>query len=203
MTFESTKLDKAGIADELLGSKEDNIVDGKVISNNNKSLVFSHRSFTYKNTETKEVSDISDVSDAQKQLEKLLKKLKLPFSEYILDKHIKNMDNSYELKYIHKHQSYLIFDDYIKATVGKSGVTMLEYKYRKVKRFELKEGPKTVEAYQVLIEASDIKDTEIKSIDIGFMKEASDNETINSFDIPMWRIVLGNGSELFYSALPR
>jgi hypothetical protein len=130
---------------------------------------------------------------------KLLKKLSLNFSEYILDKSIKNKDNSYELKYIHKYQDYLIYDDYISAVVGNSGIKRLEYKYREVKILEQNSGQDLLEAYQILIGASDIKDTEIEGIDMGFKKGKTDEETRNSFEVPVWRIKLGN-SEIFYEA---
>jgi hypothetical protein len=199
LTFENTELDKAGIAQKLLGLKLDSksIAEGTEVINNNKSLVFKNGSFTYINKDTAAV-EISSVSDAQKLLAKLLKKLGLNFSEYILDKSIKNKDNSYELKYIHKYQDYLIYDDYISAVVGNSGVKTLEYKYREAKSLE-QSGQEPLEAYQILIGASDIKDTEIEGIDMGFKKGKTDEETRNSFELPVWRIKLSN-SEIFYEA---
>ncbi len=199
LTFENTKLDKAKIAEKLLGLDSKSIAEGMEVFNNNKSLVFNEGRFTYINKDTASVVEISGVSDAQKLVAKLLKKLSLNFSEYILDKSIKNKDNSYELKYIHKYQDYLIYDDYISAVVGNSGIKRLEYKYREAKILEQNNGQDLLEAYQILIGASDIKDTEIEGIDMGFKKGKTDEETRNSFEVPVWRIKLGN-SEIFYEA---
>lgn len=202
LTFENTQLDKVGIAQILLGvdpnSKSIDAV--KEIVGNNKSLLFENESFTYINKNKGADVEISSVSDAQKLLTKLFKKLGLHFSEYILDKSIKNKDNSYELKYIHKHQGYLIYDDYIRAVIDSGGLKTLEYKYREAKSLKQDSDEEPlVEAYQILIGASDIKDTYIESIDIGFIKSKSDKETKSSFEELVWR-VKSNNSEVFYDA---
>ncbi len=203
LEYESIQLDKAWILDKLLDVRlnKDSITEGKEISAQNKNLTFKDKGFIYIDKNSTETDSVLNVSDAEELLQKLLKRLNLPVSEFALDKQVKNADNSYILEYNHKYENYLIFDDYIKAVIGNTGVKELEYRFRKVKSIEKNKGQRLIEAYQVLIEASDIKDMGINSIDIGFKKDESDQDTQNSFDVLAWRIRLSDGSDKYYNAL--
>lgn len=197
--------DRDGIVRQLLDMNvpEKDIADDKELVGKNGSLLFKDKGFTYICNEPTGREKITSKSEAENLVNKFLDGLNLPMTEYILESSKKVSDSGFDLKFIHKYQDYFIYDEYIKAVVGNNGIKKIEYSYSDVKAIEEVSEKKIDDAYQVLIKATDIKDTSIEAIDIGFKKDESDEYTKSSYPVLKWRVVLSDGTERYYNAINR
>jgi hypothetical protein len=182
--------DRHKIADVLLGSKaRDKIEDGKMIREGGKELIFNDNSFEFKDEKPQALENISDIEKAKLMLEDTLENMGIPYKDFEMDSKSKTKDNIYKFEYKQVYEGYILFDNYIKAEIWTTGIKKLDFKYRSVRGIKKNTKQKTVDAYQILLKMTDIKNVDINKIDIGY------GDYVLS-----WRVRFSNGSESFYSA---
>ncbi|HEY9061360.1 MAG TPA: hypothetical protein VIO64_12780 [Pseudobacteroides sp.] len=190
--------DRHKIADALLGSKaRDEIEEGKIIGEGTKEIIFHDNSFEFKDDRPMAVESITDLEKARMMLEGALEKTGIPYEDFKIESKFAK-DSIYRFEYKQVYEDYILFDNYIKAEIGASGIKKLDFKYRNVRGIKKNTTQKTVDAYQILLKMTDIKNVDINNIDIGY-GDFSDND-IPLFDVLAWRVRFSDGSESFYNA---
>jgi len=190
--------DRQKIADVLLGPKSrDTIDDGEIIEGT-KRLKFYNNYFDFEDVSPSGSNNINDMEQARTLLENVLGDMEIPYKDFELE--IKNelKGNIYEFEYNQVYEDYIFYDNYIKAQIGQTGIIRLEFKYRNVRGIKVNPKQKTIDAYQVLLKMTDVKNVIIDDIDIGFGSYWDNGVTLS--DLLSWRVILNDGTEKFYSA---
>ncbi len=190
--------DRQKIANVLLGpNTKDDIEDGKVISEGTKHLKFDNNYFDFKDISPGKEKKINGMEQAEQLLEDVMGKIDIPYKDFILDRN-ELKDNIYKFEYKQIYEDYIFFNNYIKAEIGPAGITSLEFKYKNVRGVKLNLKQKTIDAYQVLLKMTDVKNVNIEDIHIGYGNYS--DSAMSLTDLLSWRVKLSDGSEKFYSA---
>lgn len=191
--------DRQKIADVLLGlNTRDDIEDGKVISEGTKQLKFDNNYFDFKDISPGKEKKIKGMEQAEQLLEEVIGKINIPYKDFKLDRKNELKDNIYKFEYKQIYEDYIFFNNYIKAEIGPTGITSLEFKYKNVRGVKLNLKQKTIDAYQVLLKMTDVKNVNIEGIHIGYGNYIDSG--VGLTDLLSWRVSLSDGSDRFYSA---
>jgi len=191
--------DRQKITDILLGPKSRGIIDdGEVIIEGTKQLKFDNNYFDFKDESPGKGNKIEGIEQARLFLEDVLEEMEVPYKDFGLEGQKELKDSIYEFEYNQVYEDYIFYDNYIKAQIGPTGIISLEFKYRNVRDVKTNPKQKTIDAYQVLLKMTDVKNVNIDDIDVGY-GSYTDNG-ISLTDLLSWRVRLNDGSEKFYSA---
>ncbi|TYQ14712.1 UNVERIFIED_CONTAM: regulatory protein YycI of two-component signal transduction system YycFG [Acetivibrio alkalicellulosi] len=199
LTYKNSSVDKFKIVENLFDKKilTSEIEEQKKIERNGQKLLFKNEyNFIYKNENLIDnIDEVKTLKDVFSHLAVVFKNTNVPISEFEFD-YIKN-ENTYILR--QKHKGLLVFENYIAISVTSEGISYLECRYREIDG--IIQGNSIVPAYQVLIKNHEsIKDIEIIGIDIGFKAHGIEDEINELNDIPVWRIRISDGEQLFFRA---
>ena len=213
LLFGNWKFDTAVQVEKMLGIKPDTDgeTDGeeKTYENGLQKLAFTGpNSFTYFNEKPEDTVDITDLGEAEKYLKKFLKDRKLDNVLYVPDGAPERQGDGVIFTYLEKYKGFLVFDNYLKATVTKKGVTQLEVSHRQITRFSSLKISNISTAYQILLEYFDGSDkAAITAIDLGYTDVGyQDQNSLQSSEqsteqLPVWRIkVRGASRARFFGA---
>ncbi|MCR4436311.1 MAG: two-component system regulatory protein YycI [Clostridiales bacterium] len=206
LTFdEQSGLPKSQIAGILLGKDHwspDEMKNGKAMAEGSRSLVFnSDHSLAYSDSRPQENLDISNRENVEKSLAKYLDLLGLPASAYFVDSYKAGPDGSITVIYREKFKGYIVFENYLEITAGKSGVLRLQCEYKKIENLK-KSGSRIIPAYQILLKeyGPEMGPAVITNIDLGFKESRLEQDMKEIYKQPVWRIRTGDGSERFFKA---
>ena len=171
------------------------------MANGSKSLTFENEnSFIYKNTSPEDSVNIADRVSTEKYIKKILAGLGLSTSDYITDTYVKNQDDSVSVVLMEKYKNFVIYDNSVEASVTKKGVTYLKSKFKKIKGFA-SDKKVIIPANLILLKSyGETQNMEISGVDIGFMGHVLEQDTKESYENPVWRIRIKDGSERFFNA---
>ncbi len=168
------------------------------------SLVFSEDSSTdFGNLNQNKNIDLNSIKNVEKYSRDYLVNQGIKISNFMLDKYIKNLDETVTLVFIEKYKGFLIFDNKISVNISENGIQNITSNVKKIKGFT-KTPSVIMPAHQVLLKNFySKKDIIIKSIDIGFKGfDGGDDEqeSKEAFQGPAWRITTDEGKEIFLKA---
>jgi regulatory protein YycI of two-component signal transduction system YycFG len=197
-------LDKAAIADKLLGSSNSTEADGSFEAAG-KKLIFSNNSaFIYTDKKPSSKVNIKDTAEAGKYARRYLENAGLLNGKYIIDAIERKKEGSIVLHFIEKYDKYLVFDNYCTVTLNNNGITQLEYKKLHITNLKSGSGQNQVSAYQVLLANYQKGGGQvITAMDIGYKyPEDQSMEGIETIEIlPVWRITIkGTADPAYLSA---
>jgi regulatory protein YycI of two-component signal transduction system YycFG len=173
---------------------------GKEISSNSKRVIFTDNiSFTYTDSLPGDKVETSDKDKTIKYCIKFLDKLKLPVSEYHVDKYIKQDDGTVNIVFKEIYNDYIIFSNDFQIEVSNNGIKKLKCRLIKVNG-EQSKGNSIVPAYQILLRHYTESKNTITGIDIGFICEYR-QEGISSTISPVWRISTEEDGERYFSTV--
>ncbi|KNY29633.1 hypothetical protein [Pseudobacteroides cellulosolvens] len=191
--------DRQKISDVLLGPNErDNMEDGKEIREGTKHLKFDNNYFYFKDKSPGKEKKIDGMEQAKQLLEDVFDKMGVPYKDFKLDRENELEGNIYRIEYKQVYEDYIFYNNYIKAEIGATGILSLEFKYKNVRGVKMNVKQKTIDAYQVLLKMTDVKNVNINDIDIGYGNYSDGG--IGFTDVLSWRVKLSDESEKFYSA---
>lgn len=202
------EFNKAVQVENLLGiepAKEDSeAAEKETFENGQSRLTFTGpNSFTYENGNPADTVDISNLNETEKYLKKFLKDRKLDNSFYVLDGTPEVREDGVVYTYLEKDKGFLVYDNYLKATVTKKGVTYLEVSHRQITGFSSEKISDISTAYQILLEHFDGSEkTVITAIDLGY-RDVGDEEqnSLQSIEqLPVWRIKIQGAQPRYFGA---
>lgn len=203
LKFEETiigEIDKKRIAAGLLGNNYD--VTGDAYVNGTERLVFTDDcGFEYTDSGSNKKIFTQAKSDIDISLKNLAKKLNIPFNEF-------RQDDFYQLpsgegvRSVYKgvYNNYSVYDNYIEAEVGNTGLKSLRYHYKKpVSIMSL--NVKVIPVYQILItRITKHPGMTIVGVDLGFRAMNVDKDTKTLYEGLSWRIKTSDREELYFNA---
>ena len=171
-------------------------------SENNLTLT-ENSSFSYNDSNPAKYIDINNIKSIEKHSRDYLATLDKKISNFILDKYVKNPDETVTLVFTEKYKGFLVFDNKISVNVSKNGIENIASNIKKIKGFT-KTPSVIMPAHQVLLKNFyNKKNMTIKSIDIGFKGFGSgedEQESREAFQGPAWRITTDDEREIFLKA---
>lgn len=155
--------------------------------------------FIYKTSNIMKGIDITDTSAVLKYIKELVYEI-IPVSRFQLDSVTEDEEGGYLYVLNERYKNYIVFDNYLKLHVENNGDFSFECRYRKINNIvSIK---KILPCYQVLIKNFNKKDQSviITAIDLGFKENVILDGAKSLNDIPVWRVRLESGEEIFYKA---
>jgi regulatory protein YycI of two-component signal transduction system YycFG len=205
LKYENNSIDRAKIADLLLGDK--NISEGFTkesieLSSGSKTLKFKDfNSFSFKDIKPVDKINISNKSEVEKSSKKLLQSLNINFYQYYTDTYKANLDGTVSIVLRDRYKKSIFFDNYAVFVVSNDGIKSLDCKFRiigGVSNTKTSVSP----AYEILLKNfNDKKNMKIVSIDLGwYIGDKDEAQTKEAYVYPVWRILTENGDSYYYSA---
>jgi len=220
LIFENSGIDRIKVIEKLFGKDYIDSLDPdelaelnrtKTITDASKTVIFKNE-FTFSfnndaevnNIDSAAVIDINKERETEKYLRNYFENMGINISRYITDKYIINNDMA-TIVFIEKYKGFLVYSNKISVNVDKNGIKSIDYCAREIKGFGKSKSP-IIPAYQVILKGVyNERDIVIKSIDLGFKRNdtGSARSTPDSMEIgciPVWRVVISDGREIFLEA---
>lgn len=199
-------LDKAAMAEKLLGDSYVIAQDGKVFENADKKLeFFSDTIFMFMDDKPSSKVDVGNIDNVGRVARAYLKDKDLSIDDYIVDLIQHNKDGSVTMTFIEKYHDFLVYDNYCIATMNANGIKQLEYGRRQIVGFSPKKLEDQVDAYQVLLaHFTEDKELVITNIDIGYkyLEDQSMDEIESLELLPIWRVKIKDVPDPLYLGTP-
>lgn len=201
LQYEETFLDKDKIVYGLLGDNYTKISDNNYMKDTEQVVFTNDYSFEYSDSGGNKKVLTQSKSEIDGYLKALIKKLGLPLSEFQLDSFYSPVAGT-SAKAVYKgiYEGYSVFDNYIEAEVGDSGLKSLKFHYKKPKTITSRD-VRVIPVYHILIsKMTKYPGIYISDVDIGFKgltKVGMDTKTLSAG--LSWRIKTTDGKEFYFS----
>ena len=202
LQYEETFLDKDEIVYGLLGDNYTKISDNNYKKDTEQVVFTNDYSFEYSDSGSNKKILTQSKSEIDGYLKTLIKKLGLPLSEFQLDSFYSPVvDTSAKAVYKGIYEGYSVFDNYIEAEVGDSGLKSLKFHYKKPKTITSRD-VRVIPVYQILIsKMTKYPGIYISDVDIGFKGLTKvDKDTKTLYEGLSWRIKTTEGKEFYFNA---
>ncbi len=202
LKYADGKLDRASIAEKLLGSTYESPDKGGVYENSGKKLEFTgDMKFVFTEAPLSSGFDLQNNVKLKKAVQDFLKGTGLIDKNYVIDQYSRNQDGSVTIYFIEKYENYLVYDNYCKVSLTAEGIARLDYSKYQIIGFSSAKIVQT-EAYQALLAYfKDGANKTLTGIDCGYILE---NENLGGKDVeipPVWRVkVKGESEPVFLNA---
>lgn len=205
LVYENGYFDRVKIAKNLLGNIDVNLNDlddGRVLTYDSKALSFeSNNTLRYTDSQPSDTVDISSIDKVKKYLKKITDGIGLQLSVYDIDLYSINEDGSITIEFVQTYKDFFVYDNYIKATVTKNGITEMKCSNKRVKGFSTGKAVKIMPAYQVLLKNFGKGDESvITNIDLGYKGIINmEKDMKESREVPVWRVKIQDGTKRYFT----
>lgn len=200
LRYGNGKLDRASIAEKLLGGKYELSDKGDVYENNGKKLEFpGDMKFVFTEAHPSSGFDLRNNDKLKKAVQDFLKGTGLIDKNYVIDQYSRNQDGSITIEFIEKYENYLVYDNYCRVSLTAEGIVRIDYSKYQIIGFSNGKIVQT-EAYQALLAYfKDGANKTLTSIDCGYNLDNENLDGKESVEIPpVWRAkVKGESGPVF------
>lgn len=178
--------------------------DSEVITSGSRELIiFGTNTFTYRDVKASASLDLSDRVSTEKYIKNYLSDLGFNPFRFVLDYSVDSGDDIIIYTFMEEYNGYPIFNNMVKVTVTKKGITSVSGGYINVKGFS-GSTRNVMPVHQVLLKnAPKMPEITITRINLGyegFNTEASNGAAMFTSQSPVWRIICENGSIYYFKA---
>ncbi|MCX7747143.1 MAG: two-component system regulatory protein YycI [Clostridia bacterium] len=207
LRYTDAKFDMKTAAKGLFGSEKpiNTLVSGgDPIINESKSVTLrKDNTLVYTDKSPAEAISLSNKYELEQYGRTIIKKMGFNSSEYYLDRYTETIgeNKSITLTFRQNYKRFIVFDNYITATITEKGLTYLECSYKEPANISSR-NEKVVPAYKILLDnMSSGNKAVIISIDVGFKSGYDEAKETNLMGGLVWRIKLEDGIDKYYSAI--